>query len=66
MIFPNIIESSMRVAFGGGAPNRDNPADKLISMAYAKGIGLHRPKQMWNASVSYRTYQSLKNQGVLA
>jgi hypothetical protein len=39
--------------------------------AFSKFLGIVavpsvKPKAMWNASVSYTTYQKLKRQGVLA
>jgi hypothetical protein len=42
-----------------------------MQLAFSKFLGITaipfvKPKQMWNAHVSYTTYQSLKRQGVLA
>jgi hypothetical protein len=42
-----------------------------MQLAFSKFLGIAavpfvKPKQMWNASVSYTTYQKLKRQGVLA
>jgi hypothetical protein len=45
--------------------------ESAIQRAFRKFLGLpkqflSKPKQMWNASVSFKTYQQLKRQGVLA
>jgi hypothetical protein len=47
------------------------PLESSISLAFRKFLGLPpakptKAKPMWNASVSYGTYQNLKRQGVLA
>lgn len=45
--------------------------DSVMQAAFRKFLGdsaikPSKPKQMWNANVSYKTYQKLKREGVLA
>lgn len=51
--------------------NKQPVFETALGRAFRKFLGLpkkflSKPKQQWNASVSYNTYHKLKRQGILA
>jgi hypothetical protein len=62
-----MITTTMREAFAQARVSLPvSPLAALVVTVYNKGSGRHQPKQMWNADLSFRTYQSLKRQGIMA
>ena len=61
------LETNMRVAFRKALFS--NPKDlfkathEYVIKSLNAGRGSHKPKRLWDAKLSFRTYQSLKNKG---
>jgi hypothetical protein len=62
----NITNTNMREAFINAKFSTVNNVVRLVGKAIQSSAGAIKHKVMWNAHVSYNTYQKLKREGVLA
>ena len=62
----NITNTNMREAFINAKNPTFNKVTSLVVKAIQSSAGAIKHKVMWNAHVSYNTYQKLKREGVLA
>ena len=58
--------TAMREAFARiPVPKLVAPIGPMIIKGLTKGAGQFTPKRVWNANLSYRTFQKLASQGIM-